>query len=366
MSALIPPLDLQRVLVDPWTIDAGLKVWIVVMGFLVALACGLVGQYLMLRRMALMGDAISHSVLPGLAGSFLISAWFFGRDSGGGGLARSTTAMYLGALLAALVTTLLIEWLHRRSRLKQDAAMGTVFTGLFALGVVLITVFADHVDLDADCVLHGEIGFVPFHEMVRIGGVVLGPQPVVRMAVVAAITAILIVAFYKELLVSSFDPGLATSLGVNATVVHFLLMGWLAVIIVSAFEAVGAILVVAMLILPGATAALVSHRLPVILLLVAVQAALSSVLGLHLALWLDCSIAGAMVVAGAFLFALAWTWSGLRRRWDRRKWAGAPSPADHTPSAPEKTGGQPGNDPARATVRSGGSAVSLGPATNLA
>jgi manganese/zinc/iron transport system permease protein len=137
------------------------------------------------------------------------------------------------------------------------------------------------------------------------------------MGLVALVTALLILLFYKELLVSSFDAGLAFSLGINATVVHYALMCMLSVVVVSAFESVGAILVIAMLILPGATASLISSRLPVILGLTVLHAALSSVLGMHLALWLECSIAGAMVVMGTVFFVMAWIFSpsqGLLRR----------------------------------------------------
>ena len=155
----------------------------------------------------------------------------------------------------------------------------------------------------------------------RAGSFVLGPPPLVRMGAVALVVGLLIVVFYKELLVSSFDPGLAFSLGINATVVHYSLMSVLSVVVVSAFESVGAILVIAMLILPGATASLLSPRLPRVLLLTLLHAALSSVLGVMLALWLECSIAGAMVVMGGVLFGLVWVFSptqGLLRRWLHR------------------------------------------------
>ena len=139
---------------------------------------------------------------------------------------------------------------------------------------------------------------------------------------IALLTLLAIVAFYKELLVSSFDPGLSYSLGINATLVHYALMAWLSVVVVSAFESVGAILVIAMLILPGATASLLSQRLPVILLLSVAHAAFSAVLGLHLALWLECSVAGAMVVMATVLFVLVWFFSptqGLIQRWARTR-----------------------------------------------
>lgn len=334
MAQLIPPFDFHRVLVEPWTVDASLKIWILVMGFLVTATCGLVGQFLLLRRMALMGDAISHSVLPGLASVFLVASYWAGPRATGTHTGRDSVTMFVGALLAGLLTTVLVEFLHRRSRIKQDAAIGIVFSSLFAFGVVLITLFADHVDLDVDCVLFGEIGFVPFQDFVKWGGREWAPVPVVRMAIVAVLTAVWLIFFYKELLVSSFDPGLATSLGINAKAVHFLVMGWLSVVIVSAFESVGGILVIAMLILPGATAALLSTRLTTIFGLVLVQSALSTLLGLHLAVWLDCSIAGAMVVAGGALFALAWAWHGWSRFRARRSAVKAEPGPDLNPAIP--------------------------------
>ncbi|MBM3870194.1 MAG: metal ABC transporter permease [Verrucomicrobia bacterium] len=294
MNHFIPPFNFHHVFVEPWAQAGGGFAWIALMGFLVATACGLVGNFLILRRMALVGDAISHSVLPGIAIAFLVAK------------SRSSLAMFVGALAAGVVTTVIIETVHRKTRVKQDAAIGIAFTSLFALGVILISLFASKVDLDQECVLYGEIAFVPLEEMVRVGGVTLGPVSVVRMAVVTLLLAVLVVAFYKELLVSSFDPTLAVSLGINSTVVHYSLMAALSVVVVSAFEAVGAILVVAMLILPGATATLLSQRLPVMLGLTVLHAALSSVLGIHLGVWLNCSLAAAMVVAATVLFMLSW------------------------------------------------------------
>lgn len=309
MNPFIPSFDFQKVIVAPWATDLGSYGWIALMGFFVATACGLVGNYLILRRMALVGDAISHSVLPGLVVAFLLAG------------TRHSTVMFLGALVAGVLTTILIEIIHKKSRVKQDAAIGITFSSLFAIGVILVSQYASKVDLDQECVLYGEIGNIPLDTpYAQLGSLVLGPPSMVRMAVVTLVVALLIVIFYKELLVSSFDSGLAFSLGINATVVHYSLMSMLSVVVVSAFESVGAILVIAMLILPGATASLLSQRLPVILGLSVLHAALSSVLGVHLALWLECSIAGAMVVMGGALFGLAWIFSpshGLLRRWLR-------------------------------------------------
>lgn len=306
----IPPFGFHRVFVEPWTELLPLFGWIALMGFFVTAACGLVGNYLMLRRMALMGDAVSHSVLPGLVIAFLWSG------------SRGTLPMFIGALIAGVVTTVIIETIHKRTRVKQDAAIGIAFSTLFAIGVVLTVIYTQQVDLDADCVLYGEIGFVPHEPMAAIGGQIIGPPSVVRMGVVAIAVAVAMVVFYKELLVSAFDAGLARSLGVNPTWMHYGLMTALSIVVVSAFEAVGAILVIAMLILPGATASLISVRLPVIHGLTVLHAALSSWLGVCLGVWLDCSIAAAMVVAGTGLFVLVWTFSptqGLLALWRRNR-----------------------------------------------
>jgi manganese/zinc/iron transport system permease protein len=330
VTDFIPAFEWQRVLVEPWTENLSTTFWIVLMGFLITAACGLIGNYLILRRMALVGDAISHSVLPGMAIAFLLA------DS------LSTLPMFLGALGAGIVTTVLIELIHKKTRVKQDSAIGITFSTLFAIGVIIISVgLSDSVHLDTECVLYGEIAFVPLDlvqtklgsdalsvvekipglnsEMFLDGDLLtIAPPSVIRMAVVAGITLLLVVLFYKELLVTSFDSGLSSSLGINSTVVHYALMGMLSVISVSAFEAVGAILVIAMLILPGATASLLAHRLPLMFGITVVHALLSAVGGIHLATWLDCSPAGAMVVAGSAVFALAWVFSpseGLLRRW---------------------------------------------------
>ena len=334
MNDFIPAFEWQRVMVEPWVENLPTTFWIVLMGFLITATCGLIGNYLILRRMALVGDAISHSVLPGLAIAFLLAH------------SLSTLPMFLGALGAGIVTTVMIELIHKKTRVKQDSAIGITFSTLFAIGVILISFGqTDAVHLDAECVLYGEIGFVPLvlvqtelgpgalsvvekipglnSEMFLEGNLLtIAPPSVIRMAIVTGMTLLLILVFYKELLVTSFDSGLSSSLGINSTVVHYALMGMLSVIIVSAFEAVGAILVIAMLILPGATASLLAYRLPPMFGITVIHAALSALGGIHLATWLKCSEAGAMVVAGSVLFALAWVFSpsqGLLLRWFGRK-----------------------------------------------
>jgi manganese/zinc/iron transport system permease protein len=296
MGKLIPIFDLQRVIVQPWTLDFSITIWIVLMGFFVTAACGLVGNYLLLRRMALVGDAISHSILPGLVVAFMIFK------------TSATWVAFGGALVAGMLTVLIIEFIHRQSRVKPDAAICIAFTTLFAFGVVLMSMLEStgSFHIDAECVLYGEIAFVPLEPPAVWNGFVLGPPSALRMVLVLAAVVLVIVVFYKELLVTSFDSGLAKSLGMRTRNWHYGLMAALALVVVSAFESVGAILAVAMLIVPPMFAAQLSDRLPARLGLTILHAALSAILGFHLSVWLNCSAAGAMVVAAALLFVTAW------------------------------------------------------------
>jgi len=295
MNALVPVFDWDQVVVQPWSTDAAFTAWIVLMGFLVASACGLVGNYLLLRRMALVGDAVSHSMLLGLVVVFLIF-----REV-------STPVMFLAAAATGMLTVGVVEFIHRQSRVKPDAAICIAFTTFFALGVVLLSLaeVGGPVHIDAECVLYGEIALVALEPPLVLGGMELGPPSVLRMGGVLAGVVVLVVVFYKELLVSSFDAGLARSIGLRTGVWHYGLMAALSLVIVAAFEAVGAILAVAMLIVPPMAAAEMSERLPGRLAWTVGHAALSALLGFHLSVWLACSAAGAMVVAGAGLFVLA-------------------------------------------------------------
>lgn len=299
-------MSLNQIFLDPWTQTGDLYGWILLMASLVSLSCSWLGCFLLLRRMALMGDAISHAVLPGIVLAFLWS-----------GSLQSQLALWLGAVGAGLVGAFLIETLHARSRLKEDAALGIVLTAQFALGMVLISVFASRIDLDPDCVLYGELAFIPLRPYLNVLGYDLAPLPVVTMGGVTLALAVLGRLFYRPLLLSSFDPLLGRALGLPAPYVHYALMVALSITVVSAFEAVGAVLVVAMLILPAASAFLLAQRLPTMLGLASLHAFLSSLLGLHLAIALDCSIAAAMVVAGAGLFGICWIFALLRRRTGR-------------------------------------------------
>ena len=272
--------------------------WIVVIGGLCALSCSLLGNFLVLRRMSMMGDAISHAVLPGLAAGFILT----GSRTGG--------AMFVGAAATGLLTAMFTQWVHQFGKVDRGAAMGVVFTTLFAIGLILIVQSADHVDLDPSCVLYGLIEMAPYDTM-TIGGATL-PRAVWVLAPVLAMNVLFVLLFYKELKISSFDPALATTLGVNATFMHYLLMTLTAVTTVAAFEAIGSILVIAMLIVPPAIARLLTDRLWTMMLVSAAAAMAAAWLGHWSAFtvpaWfgLDATrTSGSMAVAAGLLFTIA-------------------------------------------------------------
>lgn len=262
--------------------------WTVAIAACCSTACGLVGCYLVLRRMSLLGDAISHAILPGLALAFMFTH------------SRDPASMLLGALVVGVLTAVLSTGLNRWGRVPEDAAMGVVFTTLFAIGVVLITRVARDVDLDPGCVLYGLIEFAPF-DTVRLAGATI-PRSFVWLAAILAVNTTLIVVFYKELKIVCFDPFLATTMGISATLVHYTLMTAVAGTAVASFESVGSILVVAMLVAPGATAHLLTDRLSRMLWLSALLASLSAVLGYILSVRLNTSIAGCIATVSLALF----------------------------------------------------------------
>jgi len=234
--------------------------WIVVTGALISMACAVPGVFLLLNKQSMLGDAISHAVLPGIAIAFLVTG------------TREPLPMFLGAVIAGLFTGVLTEVIHRRGRVESGAALGVVFCSLFALGLVLIRLAADRVDLDPGCVLYGAIETA-----------VVDVNPVPQIAWLSggmlAVNFLLAGMFYKELRISAFDPALSTACGIPARWMQHGLTVVTAMTTVVAFESVGSILVIAMLIVPGATALLLSPRLSVVLGLAMAVAAFSAVAG---------------------------------------------------------------------------------------
>ncbi|GIO43430.1 metal ABC transporter permease [Paenibacillus apis] len=282
--------------------------WIILTGSLVAATCGVLGCFLVLRKMAMVGDAISHSVLPGIAIAFLISG------------SRDSVLMLAGAAVLGLITVFLIQMLQQ-SGLQSDASIGIVFTALFAIGVILISLNASHIDLDLDCVLFGEIAYVPWDTWI-LNGYDMGPAAVWMLGGTLLLVLALIGLFYKQFKLCAFDPALAAAVGIPVVLFHYLLMGMVSVATVASFESVGAILVVGMLIVPASTAYLLTDRLSRMLLYSVLIGILSSAGGYYLAKWLDASIAGAMISVAGILFVLAFIFSplhGLAARYLKRR-----------------------------------------------
>lgn len=258
----------------------------------VAVACALPGAFLVLRRMAMMSDAISHSILLGI-----VLAFFLVRD-------LSSPFLVLAAALAGRLTVSLVEWLRRTKRVREDAAIGLVFPAMFSAGVILISRYAGSVHLDVDSVLLGELAFAPFRRLVLFG-VDMGPKSLSLMSAILLLNLAFILVFYKELKVATFDEALAGALGLAPAAIHYALMSLVAVTAVGAFDAVGSILVVALMIGPPATAYLMTDRLSRMLALSALIGVACAVGGYWAAHWLDASIAGCMATVAGLLFLAA-------------------------------------------------------------
>ncbi len=265
---------------------------ILVTAVLCAAACSLLGTFLILRRMAMMTDAISHAILPGLVAGYVLAN------------GPNLLVGAVGATGAAILTVTIVEALQRSRHVDGGSAMGIVFPAMFALGTVLVSRYFSNVHLDTDAVLYGNIEF-SFFERLRIGDRDLGPQSIWVMSILLVVNLVFLGLFYKELKLTTFDPGLAALLGFSPAVVHYALMLVLSVTTVGAFTAVGAILVVALVIVPAATAYLLTDRLLVMMGLSIVIGAVAAWTGYELAVRIDASVSGSMVLMLGVFFLLA-------------------------------------------------------------
>lgn len=257
-----------------------------------AAACALPGAFLVLRGTAMMSDAISHAILPGLVVGYLLV-----HD-------LASPILVIGAAATGVLTVALIEALRRTGLVREDSAIALVFPALFSVGVILIAREAGRVHLDTDSVLLGEIAFAPFDRFAP-AGLDLGPRALAVMSGIFLLNLGLILLFYKELQITTFDPGLASAFGFRPAAIQYGLVAMVSVTAVGAFDAVGSVLVVALMVAPAAAASLWVHRLPALLALCMGFAVLSASTGYLLARALDASIAGSMAVAAGAVFALS-------------------------------------------------------------
>ena len=273
--------------------------WLIAAAFLTALACGLPGAWLVLRRMSLTGDAISHSVLPGIVIGFLISG------------SIDSPWLVIGAAICGWLAVMLIDRLHHLGGVREDAATGIVFTTMFSIGVLLMQRYGGRVDLDPDCVLFGQIDTAIHGARVSLLGMEI-PGIVASAAFSALLATTFVAALHHRLLTTAFDGAHSRLLGSAPTVTRSLLLAVTAAVVVAAFQAVGAIMSVALLVLPGATGLLIAKRMPALFTVIFLHAALSAFLGLHLASLANCNYGAAVVIVGAGLFILTATAAKIR------------------------------------------------------
>ncbi|MBC2303830.1 metal ABC transporter permease [Listeria booriae] len=244
---------------------------------IVGIVSGVIGSFIILRGMSLMGDAISHAVLPGVAVSYMLGVNFF-----------------FGAAAFGVIAALGIGFVNQNSRIKNDTAIGIVFSSFFALGIIMISFAQSSTDLYH--ILFGNVLAVRNSDM----WITL---------VIGAVVLLLVGLFYKELLVSSFDPVMAESYGLKVRVLHYFLMTLLTLVTVASLQTVGIILVVAMLITPAATAYLLTNRLAVMLFLAAGFGALSAVIGLYFSYMYNLASGASIVLAATVLFIIVFVFS---------------------------------------------------------
>jgi manganese/zinc/iron transport system permease protein len=267
----------------------GFELEIILVLVAVAAGCALPGVFLVLRRMALVSDAIGHVLLFGI-----VLAYFATHDA-------DSPWLLFGAAATGLFTVALVELLQRTGLVKEDAAIGLVFPALFAAGVLLASLYLRQTHLDVDRVLLG------YPEYAREARWQIGDTPVKPIAVllgVLALNAILLIVFFKELKLTTFDPALAASLGFRPGLMHYGLMADVSLTAVAAFDAVGPVLVVGFFVVPAAAALLLTDRLSIMLLLAASIGAVGATVGTKVAIRMDTNIAGTVATALGLLFAL--------------------------------------------------------------
>jgi manganese/iron transport system permease protein len=253
---------------------------------IVGVVCAMVGVYVVLRGMAFMGDALAHAILPGVAVGYMV-----------GGGARGP--LFWWALVAAILASLGIGAVSKGTRVKQDSAIGIIFAGTFALGIALISSMGSYA-VDLTHFLFGDILGVSTSDLWLTG-------------ILGGIVILTILAFYKEFLVLSFDPVLATTLRLPTKLLENLLLILIAVTIVVSLQTVGVALMVAMLVTPAATASLLTRRLALMMALAALIAAVSGVIGLYLSFYLEIASGAAIVLTCTAIFLLVWALQGMRQ-----------------------------------------------------
>ena len=283
----------QKIYITKTSIMTSAQFEIQLIASLVAIACAIPGTFLVLRKMAMISDAISHSILPGIVVGFFITQNL------------NSPLLILLAALTGVLTVVVVEKIQNTKLVKEDTAIGLVFPALFSIGVIMIAKYANDVHLDVDAVLLGELAFSPF-DRIYFGETDMGPRSLWVIGIILIITLTLLFLFFKELKISTFDAGIATSLGFSPAIIHYGLMSVASVTSVGAFDAVGAILVVALMIAPPASAYLLTTDLKKMISLACFFGVLSAISGYWIANILDASIAGSIATMLGIVFLIVY------------------------------------------------------------
>lgn len=267
-------------------------IWILAIASLVAISCAMLGVFLILRRMSLLADAISHSILLGI-----VLAFFLAEN-------RSITAMFTGAIIIGILSSWLSSLIHKYGKVQADASIGIIFTWFFAMGVILVSLYAKQIDIDQECVLYGELAFAPF-DTLTYKNIDIGPRSFWMILIVFIINISIFTTAFKRFEIISFHPNLALSLGISVSFWHYLLMSMVSLTTVASFDALGAILVVALLIIPASTAYLLARSLKNMLFIAVFYAQISVFLGYFLAVSINSNIAACIAVMAGVLFFLS-------------------------------------------------------------
>lgn len=273
--------------------------FIQLIAIVVATACVIPGTFLVLRKMAMMTDAITHTTLLGI-----VIAFFIVYDI-------NSPVLILGAALIGIITVYLVGLINRTRLVSEDSAIGVVFPLLFSLAIIIISRYARNVHLHVNSVLLGELAYAPFNRLV-INGVDMGPKSLYTMGAILVMNILLVVLYFKELKLSTFDEGLSAVLGFSPVLIHYGLMTSVSITAVGAFEAVGSILVIAFMIGPPVTAYLLTDDLRRMIFLSVLFGAVNAVGGFQFALWMDVSIAGSMAMMTGVTFFLVFVFAPER------------------------------------------------------
>ena len=275
--------------------------WIILTASLVATTTAILGCFLIMRKMAMIGDAISHAVLPGIVIAYYITN------------SRASFPILVGAAASGMLVTYLIQFFNQKVKLQQDASIGISYTFLFEIGIILISLFSGDVDLDQDCVLYGEIAYVPL-DTLTIGTTNVGPRQVWILGGTLLLIVISVIIAYRKLVLTTFDPAFASAMGISVVLWQYYLMAGVSLATVVSFESVGAVLVIAFLSGPAATAFLLTKDFKKMIFLAIGFGISASFIGYYTAEWLEGSIAGAIATIIGIQFAIAFIYIQFLRK----------------------------------------------------